>query len=513
MNMLKVAVAGALCLGSAGAWAVDPAAFDDTAPVVLRVGGATASDNTLRNLFALDPADAETGNRAACQAGSLDIYTRGNDFLISCLSTANVVGLATGSHIVVVKETAGGSANGVLPVARQSNLSNFITPTEANIVANCTAAATNAGGAGGLMSYQVRSCATTLTNTAAPPHVGISDIDPRTFIGTAGVTAADAAALSVDPGLQVLFAPIVSEALRNRLQTVQGLTSGSDTLANVPSIPKSVLAGIFSGQLLDWSQVYINGQQVGISGDTSAYLCRRGETSGTQTSFEIQFLNENCNRGEASATFVAPDQPSCLNGGCAWSPTTGGAAGQFGDDFVFAGAGSGDVRNCVSFNTATQYRIGTASTERLPLTTGTADRFRYVRVDGQEPTLVAAQEGRYNFFTENTLNTRNPDVTTAGGNRAIWTHIRTRIGDRAAVSATNAGFQNAAALGTTGGAADTGILVTPVAGSIEPVFPIVAANVRSPLAANGGPVNSQTRTLPGSAPNNCNAPITVVPPL
>lgn len=513
MNILKVAVAGALCLGSAGAWAVDPGSFDSPAPVVLRIGGATASDNTLRNLFALDPADPETGNRAACQANSLDVYTRGNDFLISCLSTANIVGLPTGTHIVVVKETAGGSANGVLNVARQTNLSNFITPTGTNLSTNCTAAPTNAGGSGGLQTYQVRSCAATLSNTAAPPHVGISDIDPRSFVGTAGVTAADAAALSVDPGLQVLFAPIVSEALRNRLQTIQGLTSGSDTLANVPSIPKSVLAGIFAGQIFDWAQVYINGQQVGVSGDTSAYVCRRGETSGTQTSFEIHFLNENCNRGEATPSFVTPDQASCLNGGCAWNAATGGGANQFGDDFVFAGAGSGDVRNCVSFNTASQYRIGVASTERLPLTSGTADRFRYVRIDGQEPTLVAAQEGRYNFFTENTLNTRIPDATTAGGNRAIWTHIRNRIGDRAAVSATNAAFQNAASLGTAGGAGDTGLLVTPIAGSIEPVFPIVAANVRSPLAAAGGPVNSQTRTLPGSPPNNCNAPFQAVPPL
>lgn len=509
-SSVRLAVVGALSLASAGAWAVDPGVFDDTPPVVLRIGGATASDSTVRNLFAVDPADPETGNRAACQAGSLDIYFRGNDYLISCLSTANVAGLAAGTHIVVVKETAGGSANGVLNVARQTNL-NFINPTEANL-ATCTTVV-NAGGAGGLMTYQSRTCTTAPASLAAPPQVGISDIDPATFVGAAGVTTADVAALSADPGLQVVFGPIVSEALRNRLQQVQGLTVGSDTLANVPSLPKSVVVGLFTGQVLDWSQVWINGQQVGVAGDTAAYICRRAETSGTQTSFEIHYLNENCNTKAQNISFVTPDQANCTANGCAWNGTLGGGANQFGDDFVFAGGGSGDVRNCVSFNATTQFRLGTASTERLPLTAGASDRFRYVRIDGQEPTLAATQEGRYNFFTENTLNTRIPDATTAGGNRTIWTHIRNRIGDRAAVSATNAGFQNAACLGTTGGVCDTGILVTPVAGSIEPVFPINAANVRSPLAANGGPVNSQTRTIPGSAPNNCNAPFQAVPQL
>lgn len=510
MNILRLAVMGTLTLASAGAWAVDPDVFGDTTPVVLRVSGATASDSSIRNLFAMDPADAETGSKAACAAGTLDIYFRGNDYLVSCISTANVVGLPVGSHIVVVKETAGGSANGVLNVARQTNLA-FINPTAANL-ATCTVATTVPAG-GGLMTYQTRTCTTAPASATVPPQVGLSDVDPTTFIGTAGVTTSDVASLTSQAGLQVVFGPIVSEALRNRLQQVEGLTVGSDTLANVPSVPKSVLAGLFTGQVLDWSQVFINGTAVGVSGDTTAFICRRGESSGTQTSFEIHYVNENCNKAGNAATFVTPDQAGCTPLGCVWNGNLGAGLNTFGDDFVFAGGGSGDVRNCVSFNTGTQFRIGVASTERLPATAGAADRFRYVRVDGQEPTLAATQEGRYNFFTENTFNTRNPDVTTAGANRAIWTHIRTRIHDRAVVSATNAGFQNAACLGTTGGICDTGLLVTPVAGSIQPVFPIVPANVRSPLAANGGPVNSQTRTLPGSAPNNCNAPFQAVPPL
>jgi hypothetical protein len=512
MNILRLAVIGTLSLASAGAWAVDPGVFDDVTPVVLRIGGATASDSSIRNLFALDPADPETGSRAACQAGSLDIYFRGNDYLVSCLSTANVAGLAAGSHIVVVKETAGGSANGVLNVARQAPNLNFINATGANL-ATCTNI-TNVAAGGGLMTYQSRTCTTAPASATVPPQVGISDVDPATFVGTAGVTVSDAAALSSQAGLQVVFGPIVSEALRNRLQTIQGLTSGSDTLANVPSIPRSVLAGIFTGQILDWGQVWINGVSVGAGAtDPNVYVCRRGESSGTQTSFEIHYLNENCNKGTNKSSFVAPDQVSCNALGCVWNSTLGGGANTFGDDFVFAGNGSGDVRNCVSFNTGTQFRIGVASTERLPQTAGTADRFRYVRVDGQEPTLVATQEGRYNFFTENTFNTRTPSDGLSAGNRAIWTHIRTRIHDRAVVSATNAGFQNAACLGTAGGICDTGLLVTPVAGSIQPVFPIVPANVRSPLAASGGPVNSQSRTVPGSGPNNCNAPFQVVPSL
>lgn len=511
MNLLKLSVASTLALASTGAWALTPADFTSSPPVVLRVGGATASDNTLQKLFALDPADPESGSRAACAAGSLDIYFRGNDFLISCTATANVGnGLAAGTHIVVVKETAGGSANGVRQVARQENL-NFINPTEANLT-SCTTI-TNVAAGGGLMAYRSRTCTSTPASVAAPPHVGISDVEPGAFININGITGSDVAALSVDPGLQVVFAPIVSEALRNRLQQIQNLTVGSETLANVPSLPRSAITAVYSGQAIDWSQIYSNGEPIGVSGDTAVYLCRRADTSGTQTSFKIHFLNQTCNTRANGVAFAAPGQASCTTSGCTWNSTTGSGTNTFGDDYVFAGAGSGDVRNCVSFNTTTQYRIGTLSTERLPNTsgTGTSDRFRYIRVDGQEPTLVATQEGRYQFFTENTLNTRIPDVTTANQNRAIWLHIRNRIGDRAAVSATNAAFQNAACTGTTGGACDTGLLVSPVAGSIEPVFPISAANVRNPLASGGGPVDSQSRTLPGSPPNNCNAPQLVVP--
>lgn len=524
MNISKKFLASSvlLALASTSAMAIDPGSLSGT-QTILRIGGATATDNSLVQLMALDPADPEVGSRAPCQAGSVDVYRRGNDFAISCLSSANIAGLTAGTQIVVNKETAGGSANGISPVKQQTTLL-FIDFTAANIVANCTAAPVNRGGTNGIQTYEDRTCATTLPQVSAAPHVGISDVDPLSFVGAGGVTLADAQGLpNKARGVQVLFAPIVSEPLYARLQTLQGLAN-NNALANMPSLPSPVLRAIFTGGVIDWDQVYVKNKTTGVmsrvgdgAGGFPTYLCRRGDSSGTMTSFKIHFLGENCAKNPGIGAFSAPDQGSCTDKGCGWNADLGAGANTFGDDFIFAGAGSGDVRNCVSFGTISstgtarnEYRIGVLSTERKPATTGNSDRFRYVRVDDQEPTLVAAQEGRYDFFTENTLNDRG--VALGGGLDQIWTHIKNEISNRAAVAAANGAFTDAASPGVaTGGAADTGVLVAPIPGTLQPVFPIVAANVRSQLAANGGPVNSQSRTYAGAPINNCNQTFQAVP--
>lgn len=522
MKSLHSAIALALALPSASAFALNPDQFNANPPVVLRISGATASDNTLRNLFALDPAVPAVAASAGCVAGTMDYYFSGTlaspaNYLISCTATANVPGLS-GSHIVVVKETAGGSINGISPVARQTNLPNFITPTQANLVGRCVFVDDFNPPGAALTTYGRWDCDGTGSPSAlytpAPPHVGISDVDPTTAVGTAGVTAADAAALSADPGLQVLFAPIVSVALRNRLQDIQygaacdDATTERETLACIPSLASSVLAGIFSNKIEDWNQVEIAGVRVGANfADQPARVCRRADTSGTQTAFKIHYLNQGCNTKASANAFVQSETVSCstsLTTPCAWND------GTFGGHRVFAGGGSGDVRSCVNFNSTTQYRLGVASTEALPdFTAGaTANRFRYIRVDGQESTLYSTQQGRYNFFTENTLNTRTPDATPVGA-RPIWTYIRTNIDDKEAATGSNTAFQNAACTSPATGECDTGVMIRPEQFVTEPAYPLTAAGVRD--AVNSGPINTQSRTLPGDPPNNCNTPFRVLP--
>src|SRR5262249_20677885 len=156
------------------------------------------------------------------------------------------------------------------------------------------------------------------------------------------------------------------------------------------------------------------------SGDI--YLCRRGDTSGTMTSFKLHFLNQGCSKNPSSTVlFVSPDNALCTSAGCAWNAATSG------NDFVFAGAGSGDVRSCIDYHSSLgRLAIGIASTEAKPGTT--SNRFRYVKVDGVEPTLKATIEGRYSFFTENTFNDRFPS-TSVSGSQTLWDKLYASIGN------------------------------------------------------------------------------------
>jgi hypothetical protein len=314
---------------------------------------------------------------------------------------------------------------------------------------------------------------------------------------------------------------IASEPLYRRLQVAEGL-GGDDTLANMPTLTKAQLRGIFAGgttALFDWDQVYVTnaaGVQTQVGDGTATHptiICRRGDTSGTMTSFKIQFLEQGCAKGDGIAKFISPDDLTTEQNGVGWDETNAGITGAI----VFAGSGTGDVISCTSYGTAAangtarnEYRLGIIGSDNLPKTSGGSGRFRYVRVDGQEPTLVATQQGRYDFFTEPTLNDRN--VALGGNLDGIWSFVKAKIANRVAVAAANTPTQNAAAPtgADFGGVADTGILVGPTS-SIKPIFPIVAANVRSELSTGGGPVNSSSRTTPGASINNCNNTMQVVP--
>ena len=246
---------GTFSLASAGAWAVDPAVFDDDDAGRAAVGGATASDSSMRNLFALDPADAETGSRAACTANSLDIYFRGNDYpdlvhvdRATSQASRPAVTSSWSRRPRAARRTACSS------VARQTNL-DFINPIECE--PDLLHQGPTSSQAADLMAYQssyVHDGARLKQRCA--PQVGISDVDPTTFVGTAGVTTADAACSKRRAGpAGRLRTDRERSSCAIVCRQVQGLAVGSDALADVPSIPRSVLNGMFTAQVLDWSQV------------------------------------------------------------------------------------------------------------------------------------------------------------------------------------------------------------------------------------------------------------------
>lgn len=114
--------------------------------------------------------------------------------------------------------------------------------------------------------------------------------------------------------------------------------------------------------------------------------------------------------------------------------------------------------------------------------------FRYIRIDGELPTLESVANGRYSFFTENTVNRRNGALNATG--TTLVNYLVANLGQPSIIAGINAPFQ-ANAHG------DGGVIAVPNFSTINPnASPVTQAAMRT------NPVNSQVRNG-----NNCTPPI------
>jgi hypothetical protein len=527
---LKVAVAGALALTAASAFALDPSeiqtAIGNGTLVTLYVSGATATDNALDNLFKID----NTATRV-CTPGTLDIYYfksasgSASQRALTCTAAFSGTGITSGTtKLALLKESAGGSANGIVNPATGAQLTFIdIVNSGSNFATACaTVSASGATLGTGASTWESRDCgyvsgtASNVTRTSFAPQAGISDVDPATFVGTGGVTADHEQALTRKrSSVAVTFNPIVSVPLFTVLQRAYGTALPDDSenttsIAAIPSMPSALLRAIFNGKsVLAAREVNLNGVKLStkLAGFNSAgdiYVCRRGDTSGTMTSFKLHFLNQGCAKSPGTnITFVNPDDTNCTTSGCVWGT-------DYQDDFVFAGSGSGDVRSCVDYHSGQGHlAIGIASTESKPNTTN--QRWRYIKVDSAEPTLKAVMEGRYSFFTENTFNDRFPN-TSATGSQTLWDKVYGSIGNSVALTGVNSSWKNAVAIGAVDdGVNDTGILDVAASSNAAAINTLFTDGAITGLEVRATPINTQTRATLGGAPNNCNQPYQAYP--
>mgnify|MGYP000464332713 CR=1 FL=1 len=454
MNLTKqLAAAALLTLGCvSAAHAINPASV----PAANRVyfGGATATDNILENVLIL-----QTGG--VCTAGTIDIYRGTNQRVIAC--TAAIPGLV-GQPIAFFKESLGGSGNGTTPVANGTSLQ-FLDVNNAAFA--CTSGPTPVAATATLNAYTVRTGCT--PSIAQVPGAGVADVEPVLL----GATPAQIGNLTTNGVLGILFNPAVSLNFYRAMQTAQGLAL-NDLPANVPSLTSAQIRALFTGFYADFSQF----DDLTPPADSTVYVCRRGNSSGTQASFESYFLNQRCVDGVAA--FVEPTTTSCLGSGCGWSPA-------FAADAVFAGSGSGDVRACLDArNDAGSWAISVLSTET---TYNNTDRqFRFIRVDGELPTLESVANGRYSFFTENVINRRNGALN--ANQSTLVQYLIANLGQPSIIAGINTPFQ-ANAHG------DGGVIAVPNFATIVPnASPVTQAAMRT------NPVNSQLRNG-----NNCTPPI------
>lgn len=450
LKKLSAAVLAATgCLAATGAFALPLAQYDGSVLEVF-VSGASAQDKALERLFAVQ-----------CNAGSLDEYMIAGDtnqrMMFCTVSSSGVPGFPGGGQkVAFYKSSVGGSGNGVQPVANQTAVP-FLNRTT---LSSCSA--TVVPSSGGIPSYNLQTCNGSTTNRV--PVAGISDVEPALF----GASTSDIAKLNVFSQNQVVWGVPITKALRDRLQTLQGLAVGSETEANMPSLSREQVAGLYSDFFLGWSDlVNASGTPVAASGSAldPIYMCRRVPSSGTQASFDAMFLKNRCLSG-------APTMPT--------------AAANPGR--VNEGSGTGNVVSCLgTHNAAGRYAIGLFSTENVE-----DANWRFIKVDGVAPSLVNVAKGHYPFFSEQSIQWRKPGFNPPSGLTAtLLTNVKNEAGSPAIIRSLNASFTHSWGHG--------GLLALPTIHTPASA-PFTQANVANI------PVSTQTKS-PFGQPNNCLEPV------
>lgn len=342
-----------------------------------------------------------------------------NFWAVYCdIDRTKVTGLPPGKRkLLLTKRRTDGSVIGVIPL-----LYNIpVQQLEVNTT-NCTPGSTAAPlklSATQSIAY-THNCASKVSLTEKLQHLGISDAEPELFIGdnvpttwtVSGETvpvptafkpanaALVARTLTVRSVLAKMQGIPVTLNLRNALQSVSfplsspcnpsnaGYARRAETLACMPSLSASQIASLFTGSVEGWDTFKVKGVDLthapGVVPPANAkvLVCRRDTGIGTEVVFAAQFLNNPCN-GKASLPIAVPDATYAE---------------------VVKNNSFDDMDNCLhNANAANRWAIGMNSMDKnLPnATTGLMKfNYRYIRINGVEPTLPRVHDGSYPWWEE-----------------------------------------------------------------------------------------------------------------
>ncbi|MDX1811506.1 MAG: hypothetical protein R3240_06135 [Gammaproteobacteria bacterium] len=470
MKLKKITAGVATAVASSGVFALPATTTPD---MEVFVSGASAQDNALKLLFA-----------DLCVAGTLDTYLdnkggtklgKAHSAYFCTIDASKVTGMASNQNVLFHKRSAGGSGQGVQPVADSA-------PIEAMMInnGNCTATGT---------ANEFECTVTNPGDTAMKvSDAGISDVEPGLFVapnvpaGFTPVTAAQLAKLVITSQTAVVFGEPVSLNLRNALQTAQfgsgSACIGDDSEACMPSLTREQIASLHSGQIKTWDQFSINGtplpQVSGVVAPAADFggkhfvnICRRVEGSGTQAQHNAKFLGVPCVAGSAPPLTLGHP----LNG-----PT------------VTLNSGSGDVEVCLNdANANGKWAVGLQATEKNSTLTS---NYRFIKVDGVAPTLKNVAEGKYFDWVENSIQWRNAANNGPSGDMlALLQTIAKNAGSPTIVKQLNTKFVHPFG--------QAGYLALSSNGHAPSV----------PFNATTNPVNPYSHVI-GGAVNNCRVPQT-----
>jgi hypothetical protein len=528
--ILKGAVSAALVAASCGGGIAHAGNVAPGADNILRVSGATASDQSLARGLLSDLCDAAATPAApgANPGFNIEVFTTSNDFLkksgadgvtrnyaIVCRTKATVATGAQSTDVVITKYS-GGSGSGVGAVANGTALGvsgsaawvNFSTCRDAAGAVTLPQVRTEVEAGAGLPAFVLY---TNCGNEGSQvPKAGLSDVEPALLNGV-GLPLNTAAGASIPMGVAVSSNFFAALQKAQQLKDASGNDCWRDAGGNeltasplskytpecTPSLTRSFITGVYQGSitslasLRDLSGSVIPTPTVGTAPSSGITLCRRGDTSGTFRSHAIHFLGQFC--GSQRATINATTGGGGVNGG---TYTDGNTAR------VFAGTGAGDIQNCLDDKVDQgRYAIGQLSLEGNNFD-DTNQRWRYIKIDGQFPSLEATVRGEYNFFFDSSCNRPSAGLSTV--QLALASGTKDASGNTLGLCGSIRG--ETVQVNPSGTFAWLlGILETPTAAPVDPT-PTSTWTTADVLTR---PINSQTRASGyGISPRNCNPPWT-----
>jgi hypothetical protein len=411
MKLNLVAAGLVAAFASAGAVAAPGITLPATVSADIYISGATSLNPILTAYLAKN-------------CSTLDLYqviqsTTDTSSLYNCVvgntgGVSNIPGITAGATIAIHKSSTS-SSDGVVPVANQT-VKKFLSQADAQTagfvetskLAVTVGTGTNAVTIGAYKRFDLNSTTVPGSITTQAPEFGFSDVEPALF-----TTKAIAAKVTANSVYTLVFAVPVTKKFRDDLQTLEGLVSGSDTLANMPSLTSRDLSGIYSGKILDAGALGLPAGQLNVG--------RRSDGSGTTKVFSLTFLNAACG---GTTPFVA------ANSTIGSKDCTGVAANR-----VVQMGTSDDMVACLNkLNTANAYGVGIISTEYNPTAT---DGYRFIRVDGAAPSLLNTTEGRYPVWGEGSINIANT-VTVSTAASALYADLTSELSRVAVLAAVNA---------------------------------------------------------------------------
>ena len=432
--MLRKLTLAASLIGSFGAIHANAADFE------LFLAGATASDTAVRRIAVID----------VC-ASSIEKYENvAIGYTYRCVPKAGLTGINPATdRVVIEKNTVAGSFTGVREVRNSVSLTKPPSPLSLGT------SACGAGVASTEFGIPVTNFVCTGNGGTGVPDGGYSDVEPKIFNSLFAVSPTSPApfGLSWQNGLASVAAfsqafgfPVNDKAYRV-LQVAQGkcasvaaCTAADPNFieANAPNLNVGDVRGFFSGSMTDWTGLDANrgtgASALGIAAasiglDTAVKVCRRGDTSGTQASFNAVCQGAPC-VGSAALPFFNNTNDNCAfnNGGAGTGLNQNGYIGDGTYPNVTAdqcrgsytqviNPGASNVDVCLTqADNRDEMAIGVLGLDRIPNDPGAAgtgddpdgqtDKWHFVAFNMNYPSSTNIINCKYEFMTESNFNRR-----------------------------------------------------------------------------------------------------------